>query len=141
MSGWSSPTPISPGSSFSAATGFPCRRDRLEQARHYPGRSRMTLQFVITAFDAEHTHELRAKYREEHRARLRASTGAPVKVLTAGPLLNRADEPIGSLIIVEAESHTDVERFVAADPYVVNGVYGSHEIHSFKWTMGAPGPL
>jgi uncharacterized protein YciI len=101
----------------------------------------MTLQFVITAYDAEHTHELRAKYRDEHRARLRAATGSPVRVLTAGPLLNHADEPTGSLIIVEADSHTAVERFVAADPYVVNKVYGRTEIFGFKWTMGAPGPL
>jgi uncharacterized protein YciI len=101
----------------------------------------MTLQFVITAFDAEHTHELRAQYRDEHRARLRASTGSPVKVLTAGALFNHADEPIGSLIIVEADSHTAVERFIAADPFVTNKVYGRYEIIPFKWTMGAPGPL
>lgn len=101
----------------------------------------MTLQFAITAWDAEHTHELRAKHRDEHRERLRASTGAPVKVLTAGPLLNHADEPIGSLIIVEADSHTDVERFVAADPFVINRIYARTEIFGFKWTLGAPGPL
>lgn len=101
----------------------------------------MTLQFVITAYDAEHTHELRAQFRDEHRARLRAATGSPVKVLTAGQLLNHADEPTGSLIIVEADSHTDVERFVAADPFVINGIYGRTEIARFKWTMGAPGPL
>lgn len=97
----------------------------------------MPLQFVITAFDKPRSGELRALHRDAHRARLREATAPPVKVVKAGPMLGHADEPIGSLILVEADSYTDVERFVAGDPFVVEGVFEKVDIKQFKWTIEA----
>ncbi len=97
----------------------------------------MPLQFAIIAYDKPRSGELRALHRDAHRARLRGATAPPVKVVKAGPLLSHADEPIGSLILVEADSHTDVERFVAGDPYVVEGVFEKVDIKQFKWTIEA----
>lgn len=98
----------------------------------------MAMQFVIEAFDKPRSGEIRALHRETHRDRLRNARTGPVKVLAAGPFLDAADQLIGSLIIVEADSHTEVERFVAADVYSVNGLYETVVIRPFKWTIGAP---
>lgn len=98
----------------------------------------MPLQFVIVAYDKPRSGELRALHRDAHRARLRAATGSPVKVVKAGPLLDHADEAIGSLILVEADSYTHVERFVAGDPFVTEGLFEKVDIKQFKWSIEAP---
>lgn len=95
-------------------------------------------QFTIYALDKPGSAPLRAENGEAHRARLRASTEPPVRVIIAGPLLSADDTPIGSLVLVEAETIEAVEAFVAADPYSVAGVYGSVDIKPIRWTIGTP---
>ena len=95
-------------------------------------------QFTIYALDGPGATPLRAEHGEAHRTRLRTSNQPPVQVVIAGPLLGEDDNPIGSLIVVEAETISDVEAFVAADPYKINGVYGDIDIKPIRWTVGTP---
>ena len=95
-------------------------------------------QFTVYALDISDSASLRAEHGEAHRDRLRASNQAPVQVVIAGPLLGASDSPVGSLIVVEAETIEEVEAFVAADPYSKAGVYGSVDIKPIRWTIGTP---
>lgn len=95
-------------------------------------------QFTIYALDAPDSAPKRAEHGEAHRDRLRASSGPPVEVIIAGPLLGADDKPVGSLIVVEAESVEAVEAFVATDPYSHAGVYRSVDIKPIRWTIGTP---
>ncbi|MDX6647704.1 MAG: uncharacterized protein QOK40_3431 [Miltoncostaeaceae bacterium] len=62
--------------------------------------------------------ERRAPHREEHLRLLRLLKEAG-KVLMAGAL---GDPPTGAALVFRTEDPADVEAFVAADPYVVNGL-------------------
>lgn len=60
-----------------------------------------------------------------------------VGVLTAGPLVAEDGEtPVGSLFIVEAKDRATVDVFTRSDPYYVNGVWATIEIHYYRKKRG-----
>ena len=95
------------------------------------------MYFSVYALDKPGAGSLRAKHREEHRARLHQNE-YPLKVIVAGPLLGADDTMIGSLLIVEAEAAEDVRAFIGTDPYWINGVYETVDVRAFGWGIGAP---
>jgi uncharacterized protein YciI len=92
--------------------------------------------FTIYAIDVPDSGPLRAAHGEEHRDRLR-NAADPVRVVIAGPLRNDDDEPVGSLLIVEADSADIVCHFVEADPYRINSIYDTVDIRPFAVSIGA----
>jgi uncharacterized protein YciI len=68
--------------------------------------------------------ERRAPHREEHLRLLRLLKEAG-RLLMAGAL---GDPPTGAAIVFVTEDPADVEAFVAADPYVANGLVTSWRI-------------
>jgi uncharacterized protein YciI len=51
----------------------------------------------------------------------------------AGPLLGDDGEtPVGSLVVIEADSQADAETFAAADPYAQAGLFESVTIKPWK---------
>ena len=94
--------------------------------------------FTIYALDVPDSGPLRAVHGEQHRLRLRNATG-PVRVVVAGPLRNDDGTPIGSLLIVEAETADIVREFVEADPYRINAIYDTVDIRPFDVSIGALG--
>jgi uncharacterized protein YciI len=62
--------------------------------------------------------ERRAPHREEHLRLLRLLKDAG-RVLMAGAL---GDPPTGAALVFVTDDRADVEAFVAADPYVANGL-------------------
>ncbi len=95
-------------------------------------------QFTVYALDKPGAAPLRAEHGEAHRGRLRAHNAPPLQVVVAGPLLDEDDKPIGSLVIIEADTIEAVRAFVEADPYQINGVYGDVDIKPIRWTIGTP---
>lgn len=95
------------------------------------------MQYAVYALDKPDAGPLRAQHRDAHRARLR-DHDHPVEVVIAGPLLDDAENPIGSLFVIEAASIGDVRAFMDADPYILNGIYQSADIKPVKWTIGTP---
>ena len=77
--------------------------------------------FVLHCIDGENGARLRPLVRESHLAHVRDSG----LVRLAGPLLSDSGSPIGSLLIVEAADLVAVQAFANADPYRVEGVFGS----------------
>jgi uncharacterized protein len=93
--------------------------------------------FVVYALDKPHRQNVRLQHRPAHRARLREHDH-PVAVKVGGPLLDADGAMIGSLLIVEAETAAEVEKFLAGDPYVLADIYASLAIHPFNWGLGNP---
>ena len=60
-------------------------------------------------------------------------------VKAAGPLLSDAGDPIGSLLIVEAEDRAAVQTFLDNDPYTLAGIFESAEIQAWRVGVGSLG--
>jgi uncharacterized protein YciI len=95
------------------------------------------MHFIVYALDKPGSGDLRAAHRDAHRARLRAP-GMPLKVVSAGPMLDEAKNAIGSLLIVDAADIAAVRAFVEGDLYRRHGLWQSIDIRPFNWTIGAP---
>ena len=87
--------------------------------------------FVIEGIDAEGGAAARATHTDTHVAHLLA---LGERFVIGGPFLDANDQPIGSLVVIEADSQADAEAFAAADPFVLNGVYGTVTVR--RWAFG-----
>ena len=92
--------------------------------------------YVIIAKDAPNALEIRKRVRPEHLARAKKLVDEG-RMLVAGPC-PAIDSPdpgpagfSGSVIIAEFASLSDAKAWMAADPYVTEGVFESHEVRPF----------
>jgi uncharacterized protein len=90
--------------------------------------------FVITAFDRPGALELRLQVRPAH---LDYLNGKTAQIKAAGPLLDENDQPIGSLLIIEADDRAAAEAFAAGDPYRGEGVFERVEIRPWRAALGS----
>ena len=89
--------------------------------------------FVITAFDRPGALELRMKVRPAH---LRYLEDRATQIRVGGPLLNESEQPMGSLLIIEAADRAAAEAFAAGDPYRAEGVFEKVEIRPWRAALG-----
>jgi len=71
----------------------------------------------------------RGPYREEHLAKIRAARDAG-QITMAGAL---GTPPTGGAMVWTGVTPADIERFTAADPYVINGLVTSQRIE--RWNL------
>jgi hypothetical protein len=92
--------------------------------------------YVVTGRDAPGSLATRRRVRAEHLVRIRELSDAG-RVLVAGPCpaVDSADPGeagfTGSVIVAEFPSLEDARAWIAADPYVTEGVFESHEVRPF----------
>jgi len=89
------------------------------------------MYFAIHVLDKANQLDRRISIREMHRQRLR-HLEQENRLLLAGPLCQENGDPIGSLVVAEFENLEAAQAWVAADPYVLEGVYGQPDIRSFS---------
>ena len=89
--------------------------------------------FILTCTDKPGALDLRMATREAHLAFL-SERMSMVKV--GGPLLDKADGAIGTLLVIEADSAAEVEAFAAADPYQLAGLFEQVTIQPWRLTVG-----
>ena len=95
--------------------------------------------FVFYGIDKPGVEETRLRVRPAHQARLREG-GPGCKAVAGGPLADDAGEHlIGSLLVFDAEDRAAVERFMAGDPYLIEGVFERTEIRRWRWGLNPPG--
>jgi uncharacterized protein YciI len=58
-------------------------------------------------------------------------------VLVGGAILNEAGDMIGSMLLVDFPGRTEVDGWLAADPYVTEGVWHEIEVMPFRAAVGA----
>jgi uncharacterized protein len=92
------------------------------------------MHFVALLADRDDGLALRMETRPVH---LEWMKTAPVRI--AGPLLAADGEtPIGSMLIVEAETEAQALAVLAEDPYAKAGLFKSSELHPWRWVVGKP---
>jgi len=83
--------------------------------------------FCMIGRDGPQGLERRKLHREAHLANV-----APLKeagrMAYAGPLIDEEGQPCGSVLIFETSDLASARAFAAGDPYVVEGVFASHEV-------------
>jgi uncharacterized protein YciI len=85
--------------------------------------------FAITNLDKPDSFALRAATRETHLGYLDSIVA---QLLLAGPILNAESQPVGSLLVVEAENAAAAEAFALADPYAKAGLFESVTIRPYR---------
>jgi uncharacterized protein len=91
------------------------------------------MHFVIHAVDRPDALATRAKFYRAHRIHLDQASLHAVAVTTAGTLVaSDGETPVGSLFILEAESRAAVDAFTNSDPYYINGVWQTVEVHYYN---------
>lgn len=83
--------------------------------------------YVMIGRDGPQGQELRKIHREAHLEKLQNLSKAG-KILLAGPLTDGA----GSLIVFNVATKTEAELIAKTDPYVMNRVFESYELHPFQ---------
>jgi uncharacterized protein YciI len=90
--------------------------------------------FSLVCIDKPDSLALRQSTRPRHLDYMDA-TGV---VRLGGPLLDpQGENPIGSLLIVEADDLAAVEAFAAADPYAQAGLFERVEIRPYRVVVNA----
>ncbi len=91
--------------------------------------------YAVICTDHPESEGLRQTNRPEHIDYLK---GLGDKLKAAGPFLDEAGNPIGSLLIVAAESRAEAEAVAANDPYAKAGLFANIEARQWKWTINNP---
>ena len=91
------------------------------------------MKFVILGFDGPDGQAKRKIHRPAHLANLEP-LNRQGKVLLAGPFTDQT----GSLIIIEASSLEEAQKFAAEDPYTLHGIFERVEVHPFLQVLPAP---
>ena len=94
--------------------------------------------FIVSGRDKPGGIAGRLEFRSEHRAYY-AALGDDL--VLAGPYLDLAGEPIGSMIVMRAADQEAAERFARADPYWTQGVFQTLDISRWDWFMKRPDDL
>jgi len=95
--------------------------------------------FVIHATDRKDAMPTRAKFYRAHRIHLDKSADHHVDVVTAGTLVGDDGEtPAGSIFVIDAKNRTDADAFTRSDPYHVNKVWETVQIHGYNRKRGTP---
>src|SRR5690606_31953984 len=96
-----------------------------------PRRSSTVALFVLIGRDGAQGAALRPRMREAHLANLKPLADAG-RVVHAGPMLDDAGAPCGSVVVFEAPDLASARAFAASDPYVVEGVFESWEVRETR---------
>lgn len=88
----------------------------------------MPLFAAICLDHPPHSGDKRDEFRDSHRAYVRAND-APIRLV--GPLLDENGNQCASMYIFEAEAAQDVRDWLAAEPFVGNGVYRDVIVQEF----------
>jgi uncharacterized protein YciI len=87
--------------------------------------------YAFVGFDGPRGAELRKRHRPAHLAGLEPLAAAG-RIRHAGPLLDAAGAPVGSLVLFEAEGLDDARAIAARDPYVTEGIFERYAVHETR---------
>jgi uncharacterized protein YciI len=94
--------------------------------------------FVVSGRDHRDGLSHRLEVRPRHRAYY-AALGDDL--ILAGPYLDDAGEPVGSMIVIRRGTREEAEAYAAADPFVTEGVFETVTVSRWDWFMKRPDGL
>ncbi len=90
------------------------------------------MTYLITCKDKENSIDLRLSTREKHIKYLKKIKN---KLILAGPILDKNDNPVGTVLIVDFDKLTAVKKFLNDDPYSKVNLFREVNILRFKKVM------
>jgi uncharacterized protein YciI len=95
--------------------------------------------FVVHAIDKTDILPTRAKFYRVHRVHLDEAEQHDVDVVTVGTLVaDDGETPVGSIFVIDAKDRAAVDAFTRSDPYHVNRVWETVQIHGYNKKRGTP---
>lgn len=88
--------------------------------------------FAIHCIDKPMQQELRERTRAEHLAYVEAHAE---QLVLAGPLLDEAGQPIGSMLLMEFPDYRAAVAFAADDPYARAGLFASVAVTAWRQVL------
>jgi uncharacterized protein YciI len=89
--------------------------------------------FIVTAIDHPGALAQRLEIRPRHIEYLK---GWAKQIKVAGALLDQGDQPMGSLLVIDAEGQAEAEAFAASDPFTLEGVFEQVTVRPFRALLG-----
>ena len=93
--------------------------------------------FALICTDRPGSLDLRMAQRPDHVAFLDA-LNAEGKLGFAGPFLDEAGKPCGSLVVIEAADRDAAEGIARSDPYARAGLFADVQIRPWNWVFNKP---
>ena len=87
------------------------------------------MAYLITCTDKANSLDLRLSTREEHIKYLKK---IKKKLILAGPILDKNDNPVGTVLIVDFDNLNALKKFLNDDPYSKVNLFENVEIVRFK---------
>jgi uncharacterized protein YciI len=87
--------------------------------------------FIVHALDRKDALAKRKQFYEEHRAYMGTAAKNRIALIMSGPLVHGNNDSAGSCYLMEAPDLETVKAFNKADPFTVNGVFETVNIHSY----------
>jgi len=94
--------------------------------------------FIVSGRDRADGLDGRLQHRQAHRQHY---WDLAEDLILSGPYLDEDGGPIGSMIVMRAQSQAAAEAHVARDPYVVNNVFETVSVSRWDWFMNRPDEL
>ena len=88
--------------------------------------------FIFSANDKPNSIQIRLDNRPDHLEFLQTANDNGVKLLLAGPIVNKNEEMIGSRIIAEAEDEQTIQNWLNQDPYAKADLFEEASLNEFK---------
>lgn len=93
--------------------------------------------YALMCKDKPNSLDKRLAERPAHVEHLKALDAKGILKM-AGPLLGDDEKPIGSLVMIAADSKAEAETIAASDPYAVAGLFASVEVRAYNWVFKNP---
>jgi uncharacterized protein YciI len=87
------------------------------------------MQFLIKAYDGPNMLEKRMEVRPRH---LEGMSRLSEHIICAGGLLDEEGKMKGSALIMDSDSRSELDIYLAAEPYVLENVWQKIEVESMN---------
>ena len=87
------------------------------------------MAYLIICKDKKNNLNLRLINREKH---LKYLESFKSKLLMAGPMVSKTGDPCGSVIALNFDDKSAIDKFIKNDPYSIVGLFDKVVIHKFK---------
>ncbi len=92
------------------------------------------MQFVVECQDKPGQLQLRLSTRPPHLAYMQSHSAS---ILLAGPLLDDAGQPNGSLLVFDVANRASLDAIINNDPYALAGLFATVRVSPFRKTLPA----
>ena len=91
------------------------------------------MQFILTGYDGTDTEAInrRMAVREEHLSNVRKLKKSG-NFIWGGAIIDDDEKMIGSVVLYEFESRSELDNMLKTEPYILGGVWKEIEIEKFR---------